>query len=321
MDAVEIDPVIAELGRRFHPARPYADPRVNLVVGDGRAFLTRAAGKYDLIVFALTDSLVKVSPMAQLRLENYLFTEECIRRAHALLNEGGDLLFYNFYRQPWVRAKIELMVQRATGHYPRELFSRRDFVMMAAGLHNQGEGKGGLSTKLAFALMGVAFLLLETRASSPSASSSEPPGSTTRSSSWASWSWSSPRTGHRRDSGAGASGSSSLRCSAPVSSPSYTLSRRLLTFEDPLLRFAAASLLTFSPIFFANVLFGVAFRDQEVPEHVFGWNLIGATLGAVLEYTSLSFGYNALVLLVVLCYTAAFAALLAPSRVPRPLRA
>src|SRR5262249_29332753 len=128
--------------RRFHPERPYDDPRVRLVIGDGRAFLTRARGRYDLILFALTDSLVKVSPMAQLRLENYLFTEECVRRARSLLRDDGDLLFYNFYRQPWIRAKIETMLHDVTGRYPRELFARGDFAMLAAGRHNRADAPG-----------------------------------------------------------------------------------------------------------------------------------------------------------------------------------
>ncbi|MCZ7585729.1 MAG: hypothetical protein M5R36_21700 [Deltaproteobacteria bacterium] len=72
VDAVDIDPVIVRIGRRHHPEKPYDDPRVRLTVDDGRAFLTRAEPGYDLILFALTDSLVKVSSMSQLRLENYL---------------------------------------------------------------------------------------------------------------------------------------------------------------------------------------------------------------------------------------------------------
>ena len=43
VDAVEIDPGIAEIGRRRHPNRPYQDPRVHLVVDDGRAFLQRTS--------------------------------------------------------------------------------------------------------------------------------------------------------------------------------------------------------------------------------------------------------------------------------------
>ena len=85
VDAVEIDPIIAYYGTKYNPIKPYLDPRVNVIVDDGRAVLTRAKEKYDLIIFAVTDSLIKVSPMAQLRLENYLFTKESMKRAYSLL--------------------------------------------------------------------------------------------------------------------------------------------------------------------------------------------------------------------------------------------
>ena len=38
VDAVEIDPVGAVVGRRYHPDDPYADPRVSVHINDGRAF-------------------------------------------------------------------------------------------------------------------------------------------------------------------------------------------------------------------------------------------------------------------------------------------
>ena len=62
----------------------------------------------------------------------------------------------------------------------------------------------------------------------------------------------------------------------------------------------------FSPIFFANVIFGIVFRDQLIAEHLFGWNLIGATLGGVFEYGSMAVGYNFLALVVSLCYSIVF---------------
>ena len=83
---------------------------MHLVVDDARAFMGYTTRKYDLIVFALTDSLVKVSPMAQLRLENYIFTVESIRTASHLLQEDGNLIFYNSYRLPWITHKLELMI-------------------------------------------------------------------------------------------------------------------------------------------------------------------------------------------------------------------
>jgi len=84
---------------------------------------------------------------------------------------------------------------------------------------------------------------------------------------------------------------------------------RLLVLESFWLRFVVASLMTFSPIFFANLLFSMTFRDQRSAEQLFGWNLLGATLGGIVEYSSMAVGYNALAALVAICYTLAFALL------------
>jgi len=50
VDAVEIDPVILEIGRRDHPEHPYDSPRVTVYVDDARAFLKKTKKKYDLII-------------------------------------------------------------------------------------------------------------------------------------------------------------------------------------------------------------------------------------------------------------------------------
>ena len=80
VDAVEIDPELAQIGRDFHPEGVYKDPRVTVHVNDGRAFLNGSNEKYDLVVYALTDSLTLVSSTAGVRLESFLFTEESMRR-------------------------------------------------------------------------------------------------------------------------------------------------------------------------------------------------------------------------------------------------
>jgi hypothetical protein len=51
VDAVEIDPLLVRLGRKYHPEHPYDSNRVSVVVDDARAFFHRANQKYDLIVF------------------------------------------------------------------------------------------------------------------------------------------------------------------------------------------------------------------------------------------------------------------------------
>src|SRR5205823_4640486 len=98
VDAVEIDPVIARLGQRFHPDRPYADPRVAIHVDDGRSFLRKSDEKFDLIVFALPDSLTLTSQFASLRLESFLFTKEAFQEARDHLADDGVMVLYNYYR-------------------------------------------------------------------------------------------------------------------------------------------------------------------------------------------------------------------------------
>jgi SAM-dependent methyltransferase len=118
VDAVEIDPVIARLGRERNPDRPYADPRVRLIQGDGRNYLRSTEKKYDLIVYALVDSLVLHSSYSSIRLENYLFTREAIADVHRLLKPDGMFAMYNFYRQGWIVARLEKTLREEFGAPP-----------------------------------------------------------------------------------------------------------------------------------------------------------------------------------------------------------
>jgi spermine/spermidine synthase len=102
VDAVEIDPRLLDLGRALHPDRPYDDPRVDAHVNDGRAFLEQTDTTYDLIVFALPDSLTLVAGQSSIRLESYLFTLEAIQSAREHLAPGGAFTMYNFYRERWL---------------------------------------------------------------------------------------------------------------------------------------------------------------------------------------------------------------------------
>ncbi|GGO71651.1 spermidine synthase [Nonomuraea cavernae] len=118
VDAVEIDPKLRELGGSTHPDHPYDDPRVTTHVTDGRAFLERTSRRYDLILFALPDSLTLVSGASSLRLESYLFTEEAMRAARAHLKPGGAFSMYNYYRETWLVDRLASTVQSAFGHKP-----------------------------------------------------------------------------------------------------------------------------------------------------------------------------------------------------------
>jgi Spermine/spermidine synthase domain len=118
VDAVEIDPALYELGRKLNPEHPYDDPRVSVHIDDGRAFLRHTDGKYDLIVFALTDSLTLTSTHANLRLESFLFTTESMRQARQHLTDQGLLVLYNNYRQDWAIHKLAGMIEAAFGEQP-----------------------------------------------------------------------------------------------------------------------------------------------------------------------------------------------------------
>jgi len=118
VDAVEIDPKILELGRRRHPDRPYDDPRVATHVGDGRAFLERTGERFDLILFALPDSLALVTGGGAIRLESYLFTREAMETVRRHLTERGGFAMYNLYREDWLVDRYAGTVAAAFGHEP-----------------------------------------------------------------------------------------------------------------------------------------------------------------------------------------------------------
>jgi hypothetical protein len=112
VDAIEIDPVIQELGKVHHPKHPYNDPRVHYWNGDGRAFLRTTPHKYDLVVYALVDSLVLHTGYSSLRLENFLFTKQAFRDVERVLADDGLFVMYNYYRQGWVVGRLVAMAEQ-----------------------------------------------------------------------------------------------------------------------------------------------------------------------------------------------------------------
>jgi hypothetical protein len=101
-----------------HPDRPYDDPRVRRIVDDGRAFLRKTQDRYDLVIFALPDSLTLVSTSANVRLESFLFTREAFESVRDHLSPDGLFVLYNFYREDWLPTKIGGMLQEAFGSAP-----------------------------------------------------------------------------------------------------------------------------------------------------------------------------------------------------------
>ncbi|HXZ01857.1 MAG TPA: hypothetical protein VEI03_17825 [Stellaceae bacterium] len=118
IDAVEIDPVIQSIGVNRNPDRPYDDPRVVRHLDDGRHFLRTTDHTYDLVVYALVDSLILHSGYANIRLESYLFTEEALRDIKRVLKPGGIFVTYNFFRQGWVVERVAAMAESVFGCKP-----------------------------------------------------------------------------------------------------------------------------------------------------------------------------------------------------------
>jgi hypothetical protein len=96
IDAVEIDPLLPVIGRD-HSNRPYQSPRVTVHNADGREYLQNTNKKYNLIIFALPDSLVALTGQSALRLESYLLTEQSLAVAKTRLAPGGTFAMYNYY--------------------------------------------------------------------------------------------------------------------------------------------------------------------------------------------------------------------------------
>jgi hypothetical protein len=79
----------------------------------------------------------------------------------------------------------------------------------------------------------------------------------------------------------------------------------LLSLNPPL-RFIAATVLAFAPVFLANLVFAERFRDVANSTTAFGANLLGAMIGGLIEYSALVVGYRALLIVAAILYGLAF---------------
>ncbi|MEY2964235.1 MAG: spermidine synthase [Candidatus Nanopelagicales bacterium] len=365
VDAVEIDPRIQQIGIEKNPNQPYADPRVTTYIDDGRAFLSRTDREYDLILFALPDSLTLVSGASQLRLESYLFTRESIQEAYDHLSPDGVFAMYNYYREDWLINRLAGTVEEVFGHAPcidrftavqslavmaigkspdnavcdqtweREVIAAageeipapsaddRPFLylkeasipqlyliliglILAVSLIAIRVVGGPLRQMRGYAdlfLMGMAFLLLETRSITTFALLF---GTT--------WLVNAlvfagvllavllaievTRRFSPRRPWVVAALFTSLAIAWLVPNA------WLLSLPVPL-RLLVAVALAFAPIFCANLYFTSRFKDAANPTAAFAANLFGAMIGGCLEYLSLLTGYRFLLVVAAVIYLAA----------------
>jgi SAM-dependent methyltransferase len=77
----------------------------------------------------------------------------------------------------------------------------------------------------------------------------------------------------------------------------YLLPPEVLLIEPPWLRYLVASVLAFAPIFMANLVFTYSFRDTRTADMSFASNIFGAMVGGAIEYVSVLTGYRALLVI------------------------
>ncbi|MDQ3146266.1 MAG: spermidine synthase, partial [Actinomycetota bacterium] len=362
VDAVEIDPRLHQLGTELHPDRPYDDPRVDVHIDDGRAFLERSDRRYDLILFALPDSITLVSGQSSLRLESYLFTAEAIESAREHLRPGGAFAMYNYYREQWLVDRLARTLDEAYGQppcidsvggeerlavlvaspdrdrldcderweaatasvpapatddYPFPYLRERSLplfylatiaLILVASLVSVRLAAGRMRPMVAYAdlfFMGAAFLLLETKNVVQFALLF---GTT--------WFVNAlVFTGILLSVLAAIEVSRRVTFRNPARLYGVLLVALVVAWVIPPesllalplgLRFVAAVLAAFTPIFLANIVFAQRFKDVGSSTSAFGANLLGAMVGGLLEYSALLVGYRALLVLVGVLYGLAF---------------
>ena len=154
VDAVEIDPLISSLGKRLHPEHPYTSPNVHLINNDARNFFRQCQDKYDVIIFGLLDSHTEFSGYSNMRVDNYVYTEESFRDAQRLLDADGILVLKFEVRRPWtwIGQRIYTMLSRTFPWPPITYYAAPTGAMLSGTVfiesqsHNLGEGIGPLQS-------------------------------------------------------------------------------------------------------------------------------------------------------------------------------
>src|SRR5687767_9891169 len=95
VDGVEVNPIIANdvmLGQfKEFSGSIYANPKVNVVVDDGRSYIRRSDERYDVIQASLVDTWAATAAGAYTLTENTLYTKEAFEDYYDHLTERGVL--------------------------------------------------------------------------------------------------------------------------------------------------------------------------------------------------------------------------------------
>ena len=118
VEAVEIDPLILQLGREYHFEHPYQSPKVHVVLNDARNYIENSHDQFDLIVFSLLDSHTTASHFTNIRIDNYVYTREALHRVKQLLRPDGLLIVKFQVDNPWIAGRLFGLMHDAFGQDP-----------------------------------------------------------------------------------------------------------------------------------------------------------------------------------------------------------
>jgi len=131
--AVEIDPLVADMGKRFHPESPFASPLVRVVIDDARAFLNRSPDRFDVIVFGTLDAHGLLAGSANLRLDGFIYTQQSLAAARRHLAPGGVLvLAFGPFRED-TQLRLFATVRQVFGQDPLYLLYENGHRAIVAG--------------------------------------------------------------------------------------------------------------------------------------------------------------------------------------------
>ena len=138
--AVEIDPVVYDLGKRYHAEKPYDNPRVRTVNDDARAFFNQSKEKFDIIVFGLLDSHTTPA-LTNARLDNFVYTKESLSAAKNLLKEDGVIVLIFLPQRDYILDRLANTLHQVIGKKPFVFFSEASEFAWGGYLLVAGESK------------------------------------------------------------------------------------------------------------------------------------------------------------------------------------
>ena len=136
IQAVEIDPVIGELGKNFHPEKPYSSEKVKFVINDARNSIKYSNEKFDMILYSVLDSHSNLSGKGGIRLDSFVYTAEAFKESRSKLKSDGYLVLSFAISTKELGIKINKMLKNAfNGINPIVLTSAKDSGKFERGIY------------------------------------------------------------------------------------------------------------------------------------------------------------------------------------------